>query len=619
MQLNRISPTLVALFLLFTAAPTSAQMHYWQQRADYKMQVQLNHENHSVSGSQVITYTNNSPDTLKVLYYYLFFNAFQPGSMMDVKSITSPDPDRRVQDRISKLKPEEIGYTRVKELTLNGKKTELEERETILVVTLPDPILPNSTVELALNWEGQVPVQIRRSGRFNREGIHYTMTQWFPKICVYDYEGWHAHQYVGREFYGNFGDYHVEIEIDKKYTVAGTGVLQNPEKIGKGYIEDSKVNLPQGDKLNYIFKAKDVIDFAWAADPNYVHKTHQVPNGPLLRFFYHDKFEKNWSLLPAHMEKVFLLMNKYFGTYPYPEYGFIMGGDGGMEYPMCTMILGGGSIEGLFGVSTHEAIHSWYQGILATNEAVYPWMDEGFTSFAEDMVLDSIYQKNSLNAHLGAYGAYYSMVKANAAEPLTTHADHYKSNRVYAISTYYKGQIFLNQLAYIVGTDALLKGMKNFWDIWKFKHPTPRDFIHVMQTTSGIQLGWYLENWIQTTKTIDYGIKSVKPEGKTVTVVVERIGEMPMPIDLVLTLKDGSTVNYNIPTNVQLQPKKENLYNKTEYLKPWPFTHNSYTVTLNVAKKDIVRMEIDPTLRMADIDRSNNVYPAENQKKSKDK
>ncbi|HAZ23883.1 MAG TPA: peptidase M1, partial [Algoriphagus sp.] len=154
------------------------------------------------TGTQVLTYTNNSPDTLNRVFYHLYYNAFQPGSMMDVRSRTIADPDRRVGDRISLLTPEEIGYLHVKSLTKDGKAVKFNEEETILVVDLDQPILPNSKATFEMAFEGQVPVQIRRSGRDSEEGVRYSMSQWYPKMANYDEQGWHANPYIGREFYG---------------------------------------------------------------------------------------------------------------------------------------------------------------------------------------------------------------------------------------------------------------------------------------------------------------------------------------------------------------------------------------------------------------------------------
>ncbi|HMG16135.1 MAG TPA: hypothetical protein VK590_11845, partial [Saprospiraceae bacterium] len=175
------------LFLtVFSYTYLNAQCDRWQQSVDYHMQIDFNVKNHRFDGKQELYYTNNSPDTLTKIYYHLYFNAFQPGSAMDVRSLTIPDPDARIGDRISKLNKTEIGYQKIKYLKQNGVDLKYEVNETILEVVLDKPIYPKQTCTLSMEFEAQVPLQIRRSGRDNKEGIDYTMTQWYPKLCVYD-------------------------------------------------------------------------------------------------------------------------------------------------------------------------------------------------------------------------------------------------------------------------------------------------------------------------------------------------------------------------------------------------------------------------------------------------
>ncbi len=195
-----------------------------------------------------MVYTNNSPDKLDKVYFHLYWNAFQPGSEMDVRSQElgkilingRPDWDSRVKDRISKLTPSEIGYEKIKSLKMNGVAQPMQVHGTILEVDLTKPIAGNSSVTFDLVFEDQVPVQIRRSGRDNAEGIRYSMSQWYPKLCEYDYEGWHTEQYVAREFYGVWGDYDVTINLDKSYKIGATGVLANAHKLAGDMIKKAR-------------------------------------------------------------------------------------------------------------------------------------------------------------------------------------------------------------------------------------------------------------------------------------------------------------------------------------------------------------------------------------------
>jgi hypothetical protein len=598
---------LIGLSFLFTH--TRAQDFRWQQRVEYTMDVQLNVKTHKVKGTQKLVYYNNSKDTLTKVYYHLFFNAFQPGSMMDVRSRNIMDSDPRVADRIAKLGDSEIGYQHIESLKQDGKDAYWVVNGTILEVTLPKPILPNSKTTFDMKFESQIPIQIRRSGRDSREGIAYSMTQWYPKMAEYDFRGWHAYQYVAREFHGVWGDFDVKITIDPSYVIGGTGVLQNPDKIGHGYeATGMKVTRPQGD-LTWHFAAKNVIDFAFAADPDYTHETAQVPNGPLLHFFYQkgDKTTDNWSQLKSYSVKHFEFMNATFGKYPYDTYSIIQGGDGGMEYPMCTLITGERNLGSLVGVMAHEVAHSWYQGVLASNEALYPWIDEGFTDFASQESWSLMNSKDIQRSHEESYGAYFALVKSGLQEPISQHSDHYTTNRAYGTAAYAMGTVFLNQLKYIIGTDVFYKAMRSYYSTWKFKHPEPNDFIRVMEKQSGLQLNWYMNYWVNTTKRIDYAIKSViEKEGDTF-VTLERMGEFPMPIDLLVTYKDGTTELLYIPLNEMLGKKlSEDKSQRRIDQEAWPWVYPIYTTKISRKSEDILTLEIDPTQRMADIDRKNN-------------
>lgn len=595
---------LVALFQL-----TSAQDYRWQQRVEYTMDVKLDVTTHKIIGTQKLVYFNNSKDTLTKVYYHLHWNAFQPGSMMDVRSRSLPDPDGRVTDRISKLTESEIGYQKVTSLKQDGKDVTLHVDGTILIVTLKKPILPNTKAVFDMKFESQVPKQIRRSGRDNREGIAYSMTQWYPKLAEYDFQGWHINQYVAREFHGVWGDFDVKLTLPSNYVVASTGKLQTPEKIGHGYANNVKIEY--GKELTWNFKAKDVIDFAWTADPEYKHDIIQVPDGPAIHLFYQpgEKTTESWSKLPELAVKHFEFMNKFYGKYPYDTYSIIQGGDGGMEYPMCTLITGERSINSLAGVMAHEVSHSWYQAVLASNESQYAWFDEGFTDYSSSESGANMFGKPIAEAHKGSYGGYFALVKRNLQEPMSTLSDHFNTNFAYSVSAYSMGAVYLHQLRYIIGEDNFYKGMQRYYNEWKMRHPEPNDFIRVMEKTSGMQLKWYANYWLYTTKRIDYGVKSAVEEGKATTVTLERVGQMPMPIDLLVTYKDGSKELFYIPLNETFGSKsvEDKTIARTE-LTEWYWTSPTYAFKINKPLADIALIEIDPQARMADIAKDNNKF-----------
>lgn len=603
------------LILLFIASQllamqSFAQSVYWQQKADYKIDVELDHKNHQYKGKETIVYSNNSPDVLTHLFFHLYFNAFQPGSTMDIRSRTIADPDARVSDRIFNLKKDEYGYLNITSLKIDGRPQKYFQNETILELKLDKNIAAGAKVNIELEFEGQVPVQIRRSGRNSSEGIDYSMSQWYPKLCEYDYMGWHANPYVGREFYGIWGDFDVNISLDKKYIVGATGVLQNPLEIGHGYApEGSKLKQPAGDKLTWKFKAQNVHDFVWGADPDYTHDQVQVPGGPTLHFLYQKNmdYSNTWKDAQPLVVKGFEFLSKNFGVYPYPQYSIIQGGDGGMEYPMATLITGNRKLPSLVGVTIHEAAHSWYHGVLATNESLYPWMDEGFTSFATDETMSHLFKSGMPSYHQNAYNGYFDIVREGKEESLDTHADHYETNYAYGTASYNKGEVYLAQLEYVMGPTNFRAGLIAYFNTWKFKHPTAIDFIRVMEKQSGLELDWYHEYFGQTTKTIDYGIAQISGGASSTEVTLVKKGKMPMPIDLEVKYKDGTYETFYIPLDIMRGSKPADGYNgKWTVLEDWQWVKPSYQVKISKPSSEIESITIDPSDLLADVDRNNN-------------
>ncbi|HWV65588.1 M1 family metallopeptidase [Chitinophaga sp.] len=602
----------------------SAQSDRWQQRVKYTMDVKVDAPANQFKGQQHLEYYNNSPDTLKKVFYHLYWNAFQPGSMMDVRSRElgkivlgkdrngneRRDWDNRVRDRISKLTPDEIGYQKIISLKRDGKPQDFKVVETILEVPLDKPILPHSKAVFDMEFASQVPVQIRRSGRNNSEGVDFSMAQWYPKMCEYDYEGWHATPYIAREFYGVWGDYDVKITIDKKYTIGGTGYLQNPDQIGHGYEKPgAKVTPPTGNTLTWHFIAPNVHDFMWAADADYKHITQKV-DGFTAHFFYIDNqfTHDTWPQLAKMIPAAYAYIKAHYGAYPYEQYSFIQGGDGGMEYPMGTLIMGNGKMNGLYGVAMHEWMHSWYQGMLATNESLYPWMDEGFTTFAENNVIyNTIDSLKGRNAQEDSYAGYFALARSPYEEPASTHADHFNTNFGYSLTAYSKGAVFLEQLGYIIGAKNRDNGLLRYYNEWRFKHPNVNDFVRVMEKESGIELDWYKQYFINAVKHIDYGIDSVFAKGNKTVVRLRKIGYMPMPVDFMVTDKNGNKVLHYIPLSIMYGEKPNEYPDVKRIVDPvWYWTNPVYEVELDTPLSDIRELEIDPSQRMADVDRSNN-------------
>ena len=593
-----------AILILLSSLVSAQSSKYWQQHVNYTMDIDVDVTTFQYKGKQKLVYTNNSPDQLKNVYYHLYFNAFQPNSQMDIRSRNIKDPDKRVGDRIYSLTPEEIGYIKVKSLKQNGKKVQFKTVGTILEVVLNKPIKSGQKATFEMEFDAQVPVQIRRSGRNNKEGVALSMTQWYPKMAEYDFEGWHTPPYIGREFHGVWGNFDVTLHIDKNYVVGGSGYLQNPQEVGHGY-EDKNKKLKQqrGKKLTWHFKAPNVHDFTWAADPEYQHDILTTDNGIDLHFFYKKNLEQqyleHWKNLQPKTAELIAYFSKHIGPYPYKQYSVIQGGDGGMEYAMCTLITGKRNFNSLFGVTNHELAHTWFQFLLASNESKHPWMDEGFTVYISNKAGNEILGRNRDNPHGGSYVHYKYVVKSNAEEPLSSHADRYHTNMAYSMGSYSKGNIFLSQLEYVIGAENVAKGLKKYFNDFSFKHPTPNDAKRSMEKVSGIHLDWYLNEWTQTTHTIDYGVKSINGN----EIIIERVGKMPMPIDLEVTYKDGTKELFNIP----LQMMRGEKPTSATILDDWTFAHPTYTFKTS---KKVKSARIDPSGFMADINSDNNQLEA---------
>lgn len=616
-------------FVLITVCSTtiSAQNNtYWQQKVAYKMDVTMDVKNYQYKGKQELVYTNNSSDTLRRVFYHLYNNAFQPGSEMDIRIQNISDPDARMinkiknldgsekkESRISKLLPNEIGYLKISNFKQDGVIAKAIEVGTILEVTLAKPLLPNSKTTFTLDFDGQVPVQIRRSGRNNKEGVALSMSQWYPKMAEFDFEGWHADPYIAREFHGVWGDFDVNITIDKNYILGGSGYLQNKNEIGCNYQDEGVVVavLKKTKTLTWHFYAPNVHDFTWAADKEYLHDVVQVPDGATLHFLYKNnpKIIDNWKKFQPKIVDLMQVYNKTVGKYPYDQYSIIQGGDGGMEYAMCTLILGEGTYEGLVGVTAHEMAHSWFQHVLASNESKHGWMDEGFTSFLEDFGLNEVAEKKAENPFIGAYNGYFSMVKSGKELPQATHADRFDDNRTYSITSYSKGEVFLAQLQYLIGKENVLKTLNRYYADFKFKHPTPNDIKRSAERVSGANLDWYLVDWTQTTNTIDYGIKEVADKVTTTKISLERIGRMPMPMDIIVEYVDGSKEAFYIPLRMMSYEKENPTPEiKRTILKDWAWAEMNYVLEISKPKSTIKKITLDPSGWMADVKKDNNFF-----------
>ena len=593
---------MIRIIFVFIAFQLSFSQNYWQQHVEYEMNIDVDVSDFTYDGDQSIIYTNNSNDTINKVYYHLFFNAFKPNSQMDTRSRTIRDPDRRVGSRIVALEEKDYGDISVSSLKQDGKDVYYEVNETILLARLNKPLLPGKKTKLSMVFTAQVPLQIRRSGKLNKEGVDMTMTQWFPKLAEYDAEGWHPNPYIGREFHGVWGNYSVNITIDKDYVVGGTGYLQNANEIGHGYT-DKEPKKNDSETNTWKFYAPNVHDFAWAADPDYIHDIKKSESGVDLHFFYKPTVNvEDWKKLQDDSVLLMKFFEENIGPYPWKQYSIIQGGDGGMEYAMCTMITGERSYSSLLGVTAHEMAHAWFQHLLATNEAKHAWMDEGFTEYITSLSVNFVNNETPEFPHKSSYDRYYLLAKSGFEQAQTIHSDRYDYNFAYGASAYSKGSVFLSQLGYIIGKENLNKTLRRYYEEFKFKHPTPNDFKRIAEKVSDLELEWYLNEWTRTPHKIDYGI-DVSSLGDERVITLKRKARIPMPIEVVVSFEDGSSEMYYIPNDLLYGYKT---FSDDVYLmEAWNWASTEYEFMVQ-GNKRVTKVEIDPSKRIADVNQMDN-------------
>ena len=613
------------LLLLWTAcpAPDAGSLALgqgsasWQQRVAYEMDVTLHADRHQMAGTQRLVYENHSPDTLRQVFYHLYFNAFQPHSMMAERNRVLPDPDGRIVPRIFNLGPDEVGYHEIEELTQNGRPVEFTINDTVMRVDLAEPIAPGDSAVFEMAFESQVPLQTRRSGRDSREGIDYSMSQWYPKVAAYDERGWHADPYVGREFYAPFGTFDVRITLPADYVVGATGVLQNPGEVEHGYeaaadgspSSDGVELYARRDSLTWHFVAENVHDFAWAADPDYVHDTMTDERGITYHFLYQPDVAEGWAIMPRLVPTLIQFYSERYGPYPYPQFTVAQAGDGGMEYPMINFITGGRTPNSLIGVTAHEAAHEWFYGVLGSNESDYSWMDEGFTSYATTEA-QAFLSGLPGASHLGAMLSVLALQEQGLFERINTPADWFETNGAFGVASYSGGEMVVDLLGYVISDSLLSAFFHEYYRRFQFRHPNPEDVEKVAEDVSGLRLDWFFEQFLNTTRALDYAITDVdsEPDGAAwqTSVTLRREDEAVMPVDVRLVLANGLTQWVNVPLGIMEghKPVPEGWI----VAEPWDWTSSTYTFQAQTSAR-VIRAEIDPRGQMPDRNRLNNRVP----------
>ncbi|HWN17445.1 MAG TPA: M1 family metallopeptidase [Gemmatimonadales bacterium] len=588
---------------------------YWQQRADYVIRASLDTVAQTVTGEERITYTNNSPDTLRYLWIQLDQNLFNSAS----RGARLFDQDSRFGTRGA-----EGGVTLTKVAqpavaAANGRRGAPAARLTYLIngtmmkVDLLRPLPPRGRQVLDIAWSFPFGPNSNRMGIELIDGSYvYEVAQWYPRLAVYDdVRGWNTEQYLGQgEFYLEYGSFDVSLTVPANLLVASTGTLQNPTQVltgtqrarlARARVSDSTVVIRGIDEIGaadsrppsasgthtWRFTAENVRDFAWAAARHFVWDAARANGGRTLAMsFYPPSAAPVWNQSTQYVRFAVDNYSSWY-RYPYPVAINVNGIEGGMEYPMIVFCHNRTDPAALFSVTDHEIGHTWFPMIVGNNERLYPWMDEGFNTFMNRYNWDKKYP-GAYNRR-GDPGLYIPFALSGKEESIMTPADRIGGSL--STTAYTKpglGLILLRD--HIIGPERFDAAFKQYITRWAYKHPTPADFFRSFEDGVGEDLSWFWRSWFYTTETLDQVVDSVASDSGSIAsrIYLRNAGAMPMPVELELVMDDGTTKQLSLPVEV------------------W-YGGNRYSVLIPEAQK-VVRVTIDPKKLYPDVRRGNNVW-----------
>ena len=624
---------------------------YWQQDVHYVIRATLDDKTDIVDGVESLTYYNNSPDTLRVLYFHLYQNAFQPGSYL-----AQLEKANGIKSEFGKYEAQKLGTT-ISHVTIDRVTLQPFFDNTIMGVTLQAPLLPGRSVQVAVVFKSYFDKgsMRRRMKLFENFGYkHFDCVHWYPRICVYDRKfGWETDQHLGKEFYGDFGSYDVELTLPSHYVLEATGKLMNKDealpatyrekidiknfkalpKNAEGKYTPNACNPADGKTKTWKFKALNVHDFAWTADPLYrVIETEW--NGVQCVGLAEEFNAPYWQDAAEFVASVVKLYSEDIGMYAYPKMVAADARDG-MEYPMLT--LDGGTSPGYHGVIAHEIGHNWFFGMIGNNETYRAALDEGFTQFLTGWSLTKLdgkyplsgksrskwhnkYREQNPTVVNSVYIGYLQDAMNWDDEPLNTHSDQFNGALGHGGGyrhVYYKTATMLYNLQYVLGDELFLKAMQHYFNQWKICHPYFEDFRSSIINYTHVDLNWFFDQWMETTKRNDYSIVKVRKAkqkdtkgGYNYNVTINRNERMQMPLDIAVITNTNDTFWYNISNTYfhKLEPYRWLLVPfKNGFWKGWDNLNETYKLnfSINVKAKNII---IDPTHRMADINYLNNSW-----------
>ena len=603
---------------------------YWQQDIHYHIKANLDDSLNVISGSENLIYWNNSPKSLSYVYFHLYTNANTKGSYLE-----DLYKNNDVALNFGNYRSQGLG-TVVEKIAQNGKILKSELDNTILKVYLNKPLQPGDSLELNLEFKTYFETEAIRnrmklfkSGKFK----HFDIVHWYPRLSCYDHKfGWDTEQHMDHEFYGEFGSYRVEMTLPNNYIMDGTGELVNekdvlPEDLRKKLDISNFANkpwesapseiIPRTGTKTWIFSAINVHDAAYTADPTY--RIGEVSwNGIRCIALAQESHASGWQRAAQYVAKIIETNSKLIGLYAYPKMIAADAADG-MEYPMIT--LDGGYDPSFRSLFIHEISHNWFFGMLGSNETYRAFMDEGFTQFYTAYTWEHLEGKYDLYYKTGnkyvdefsekdlvregdAFLGYYNSVNKGEEVTLNTHSDGFNGGIRHGGGygqVYSKTATMLYNLQYVLGDSLFDAAIQHYFNQWKMCHPYPEDMRASIINFTQVDLNWFFDQWLETTKTIDYSVKKVKKKGKNYEITFERKG-MQMPIDFTVFTNDSSAMNYHIPNN--WFTKKTNAKILPRWI-GWDKVKKLYTATIEVPGK-ITNVVIDTTNRLADIDYTNN-------------
>ncbi|MEN8145784.1 MAG: M1 family metallopeptidase [Gemmatimonadota bacterium] len=595
---------------------------YWQNRVDYTIWTRIDPASAQLTGRETITVHNNSPNTMPVLVLHLYQNVFADGAERNRPvGLTGGMTIKRVS----------AAGVELSELDFSGfrQQQRLQEREggyvingTIAYVLPPTTLAAGASQELEIEWEFTVSGGGgMRHGHLNNE--IFNLAQWYPQIAVYDdVYGQDQSPYLGDgEFYTEYGDFDVTIEVPAGWLVMGTGELHNPvevlrpetlERLAAAAVSDTVVRIVTeedraagnataagtGGSLNWQFRAENVRDFAFAAGGTYVWDatsaetaSEEQPDRRALIHNLYDPSDATWHEATLYAKHSIEFFSDYVLPYPYPHATAAFGPPqvGGMEYPMITFINGNRSSSSLQNVVIHELSHFWMPMIVGTKEMAFAWMDEGLTNFNESLARQD-YHGNE-QARTEDRDRYLTLARIGGEAPLMEHTDYVEGGFARGIAAYTKPATLMHSLRHMMGPESFDEAYRDYAATWAYKHPLPWDFFGIMEEHAGVDLDWFWQSWFYGTGAMDQSIESVETGAGGVTITIANEGKGVMPIELHMEMADGS---------------------KTVMVWPVSAWARTKTVTRTLAvSEDVVSVVIDPDMYYPDVDRSNNEWKAE--------